>query len=304
MLGLAMTIPITETALDTYQGLDLWPGERVLSAIQTAQAGAVGGLTAALAAIVAAAEAFADAVRAGGRVIYVGAGSSGLIAQLDALELTGTFGIPMAQIRVLLAGGMANWTELQGGIEDDVVAGRTEMAALRPERRDCVIAVSASGSTPYTVAAAEAAAEAGATVIGLACNAAAPLLKGSAFAIHLATPPEVLAGSTRMNAGTAQKVALNMLSTLAALRLGHVHDGLMVNVRAENAKLRGRAAGIVARVAGCGAEEAFRLLEQADFDVKTAILMHRLGSPEAARAALAKADGHLRVALGGPATDL
>ena len=165
--------------------------------------------------------------------------------------------------------------------------------------RDTVIAVSASGSTPYTVAAARTARSSGARVIGIANN---PVTELSALADHsivLPTPPEVVAGSTRMGAGTAQKIALNMLSTLMAVELGHVHDGMMVNLRADNLKLRGRANGIVARVADTTEEGAASALETANGDVKTAILLAAgADSPSRARSLLAESDGHLRPALG------
>ncbi|MDR3494696.1 MAG: N-acetylmuramic acid 6-phosphate etherase [Ancalomicrobiaceae bacterium] len=290
-------LPTTEQALPAYSGLDLWPAGRILAAIVDAQTEAVRSVDAALPAIEAASLVFAAALRSGGRTIYVGAGSSGLIAELDALELPGTFGIKPAQIVILVAGRPAATGSLTGETEDDAATGRAEMAALVPSARDCIIAVSASGSTAYTVAAAAEARANGAHVVGMACNAGSALLGVADCPVLLPTPPEVLAGSTRMNAGTAQKCGLNMLSTLAAVRLGHVHDGLMVNVQADNAKLKRRAAGIVARVCGSSAEEARALLEAAGNDVKTAILLDRFGSIEAARCALERHGGHLRPAL-------
>ncbi|MDR3375163.1 MAG: N-acetylmuramic acid 6-phosphate etherase [Ancalomicrobiaceae bacterium] len=291
------TLPTTEQALAAYRGLDLWPAGSILAAIADAQTQAIGSVRAALPAIEAASAIFAEALKAGGRVIYVGAGSSGLIAELDALELPGTFGIKPAQVAILVAGKPAATGSLTGETEDDAEAGRAEMAALEPTEIDCVVAVSASGSTAYTLAAAEEARARGASVVGMACNAGSALLVAADVPVLLPTPPEVLAGSTRMNAGTAQKCALNMLSTLSAVRLGHVHDGMMVNVQADNAKLKGRAAGIIARICGIGAEAARARLEAAGNDVKTAILIERFGSIEAARAALLRHGGHLRPAL-------
>jgi N-acetylmuramic acid 6-phosphate etherase len=238
----------------------------------------------------------ARTIRDGGTLHYVAAGSSGLMAAADAQELGGTFSIPPGQLRIHMAGGLPTGVEMPGGTEDDVAGGKAALAELR--RRDTVVAVSASGSTPYTLAAVRIANELGATIVAIANNAGAPLLAEAHHPILLATPPEVLSGSTRMGAGTAQKIALNMLSTLMAIELGHVHDGMMVNLRADNMKLRDRAAAIVGKIAGVGAADANRALDAAEGHVKPAILVAAARIPMSeARALLDDTSGNLRAAL-------
>jgi len=210
---------------------------------------------------------------AGGRLVYAAAGSSGLMALADALELPGTFGIERGRILILIAGGEQALRDLAGAPEDDAAGAAASVRGTGIGPGDCLIALSASGSTPYALGALEAAAQLGCATVAVANNSGAPLLEKADVAILLETPPEVIAGSTRMGAGTAQKIALNMLSTLVAVHLGHVHDGYMVNLFADNAKLRGRAARIVAAVSGCGIEDAARLLDRSGGAVKTAILL-------------------------------
>ncbi len=213
----------------------------------------------------------AKTIRSGGVIHYVAAGSSGLMAAADAQELGGTFSIPASQLRIHMAGGLPTGVEMPGAAEDEDAGLRNDLQDL--QANDTVIAVSASGSTPYTLAACEIAQRKGATVIGIANNAQSPLLENADIPILLATPPELISGSTRMGAGTAQKVALNMLSSLMALELGHVHQGMMVNLRADNDKLRARAAGIVSRIAKVDAATAQSALDSAGGDVKPAILI-------------------------------
>ena len=289
-----MTGPRTEALHDRALGLDARP------LIEAALLLAEGQIAAAAcvkdAAIVAAASVMADTIRCGGRLHYAAAGSSGLMAAADAQELGGTFSIPAAQVRIHMAGGLPTGVEMPGDTEDDT-SGLTA-ASLGLSSRDIVIAVSASGTTPYTVAIAEIARSVGATVIGIANNPGSTLLDIADYPILLATPPEVLSGSTRMGAGTAQKIALNMLSTLMAIQLGHVHDGMMVNLRADNAKLRERAAGMVRQIAGVGKDEAGAALEKAKGDVKVAVLVAaQSASPDKARKMLQESKGNLREAL-------
>jgi N-acetylmuramic acid 6-phosphate etherase len=240
----------------------------------------------------------ATALASGHRLAYVGAGSSGLMALADCLELPGTYGIGVDEAIVILAGGRDSLTDMIGVGEDDEAAGVADIEATGIGAGDCVIAVSASGSTPYTVAAAKAAKARGAQVIGFANNAGAPLHDVADVAVLLATPPEVISGSTRMGAGTAQKIALNMLSTLMAVHLGHVLDGHMVNVRADNEKLRLRAARIVSDTTGIPTDVATGLLKESRGSVKHAILLAAgAGDIEAADAALVNAGQNLRRAM-------
>lgn len=295
----SMTVPVTEEANDVYRGLDRWQSDRILWAIVAAQTKAVASICDAVPALALAGEQAADRMRQGGRLIYAGAGSSGLLAQVDALELPGTYGIEPESVPVLLAGGDAALLAIPSEAEDDAAEALQSVERLNVGPLDVFVAVSASGRTPYTLAALAAAKQRGALTIGIACNAGAPMLLAADHAVLLATPPEVVAGSTRMNAGTAQKCALNMLSTLIGIRLGHVYDGMMVNVRAENDKLRQRAARIVAQACDLGEVAAAKLLDTAGGEVKTAIVLHHLpaGTPAGARAMLEAHSGDVRSAL-------
>lgn len=279
-------------------GLDLMADADILALLAGGQVAAAECVGAAAPAIAEGAALAARTIREGGRLIYAAAGSSGLMALADALELPGTYGIARDRIVVLLAGGNDALVDMRGGPEDDGDAARAALEAVAPDARDCVIAVTASGHTPYPLAAVDAARRAGARSIGIANNAGASLFERVDVSICLETPPEVIAGSTRMGAGTAQKIALNMLSTLMAIRLGHVHDGFMVNVVADNEKLRGRARGIVMAVAGVDGVVADRALKASDGAVKQAILLALgVSSPAEAETLLARHDGHLRPAI-------
>lgn len=268
-----MSATRTEMTHVEAQGFDTRPPQQALAILARAQAEAAQAVQQAVPDIARAARLAADCVEGGGRLVYAAAGSSGLMALADALELPGTYGLPRNRIKVLLAGGLAALTEMEGGPEDDGDAARAEIAAAKVGRGDCVIALTASGYTPYPMAAVEAARAAGAKTIGISNNGGAPLFDRVDVAICLPTPPEVIAGSTRMGAGTAQKIALNMLSTMMAIHLGHVHDGYMVNLIADNVKLRGRARRIVMAVGRVSEDKAAAALEQAGGAVKTAILL-------------------------------
>lgn len=294
-----MSATQTEMTHASAGGFDTRPPHEALAILAAAQAEAAHAVQEAVPAIAEAAQLAADCLRGGGRLVYVAAGSSGLMALADALELPGTYGIARDRIKVLLAGGIAALTEMEGGPEDDGDAARAEIAAAGVGPGDCVIALSASGYTPYPMAAVEAARAAGAGTIGISNNRGAALFGKVDVAICLPTPPEVIAGSTRMGAGTAQKIALNMLSTMMAIHLGHVHDGFMVNLIADNLKLRGRAKRIVMAVSGVDENVAADALERADGAVKVAIVLAAgADGVDTARRMLAESDGHLRPALG------
>ncbi|MDA7425649.1 N-acetylmuramic acid 6-phosphate etherase [Thalassococcus lentus] len=292
-----MNAKTTEHLHDFAIGLDQRAPEEIASLLAGGQLAAAVMVQHAISGICAGAKAMAQSIRVGGCLHYVAAGSSGLMAAADAQELGGTFSIPAAQLRIHMAGGLPTGVEMPGDTEDDTDSVLLAMSDVSAQ--DTIIAVSASGSTPYTVAAAERAKSLGASVIGIANNAGSNLLNLADHAVLLETPPEVLSGSTRMGAGTAQKIALNMLSTLMAVDLGHVHDGMMVNLRADNIKLRHRASGIVSQIAGVSIVDAGRALDDADGDVKTAVLIASRGlTPDAARVLLNETAGHLRPAMG------
>ncbi|WP_170409622.1 N-acetylmuramic acid 6-phosphate etherase [Ruegeria atlantica] len=291
-----MTLPPTEQLHPDANKLD--PQDLVASAraLVEGQIAAATSARGALAAIARGAAAMAQSIRAGGTLHYVAAGSSGLMAAADAQELGGTFSIPSDQLCIHMAGGLPTGVEMPGGAEDEADGLEDALSTLQPT--DTIIAVSASGSTRYTMIACNIARSHGATVIGIANNAGSPLLEGADIPILLATPPELVSGSTRMGAGTAQKIALNMLSSLMALQLGHIHGGMMVNLRADNDKLRARATGIVARIAEVDAETAKQALDAANGDVKPAVLIAARGmSPTDAMATLNASGGVLKSTL-------
>ncbi len=269
----------------------------LLAALLASQKRAVEAVAAASAAIEAAALTIAERLRAGGRLIYLGAGSSGLIALQDGAELPGTFGLDLSRIVFLIAGGMADLARIDGAAEDEISSAEKEIAALGPLERDVVIAISASGSTPYTVARAKAARERGAALVAIANRAACPLLHIADHPILIDSGPEALHGSTRLAAGTAQKCALGMLSTLANAELGHVFQGHMVNVRPDNEKLRRRAIHIIADITGVDEDAAAASLRNARNDVKCAVLIASGAPRERAEALIAEAHGHLGAAL-------
>ena len=288
----------TEALHRNAEGLDIQAPEAILVSLADAQIEAAKAVRNAIPAIAKAAEIIASRLNGGGKLAYAAAGSSGLMALADALELPGTFGIQRDRIAILIAGGDEAFRTLAGGPEDDTEEAASAVSKAGIGAGDCLIALSASGTTPYAVRAIEEAASRGAATIGIANNKDSALLRQAETAILLETPPEVIAGSTRMGAGTAQKIALNMLSTLTAVHLGHVHDGYMVNLMADNIKLRDRAARIVAAISGRDKDEAAGLLEKSGGAVKTAILLAAgADSADVARKILEETGQKLRPAL-------
>lgn len=291
-----MTKHATEQAHHEATGLDSGPLEVAADVLTRSQAAAAAVVQQVLPALCDGARAMARSLLQNGRVYYVAAGSSGLMAAADAMELGGTFGIPARQIRILMAGGIPSSPEMPGDTEDASDGLRSEMADLT--ELDTVLTLSASGTTPYTLEALRIATAAGATTIAIANNPGTPLLQQATHAILLETPPEVIAGSTRMGAGTAQKIALNTLSTLMAIELGHVHDGMMVNMKADNTKLRQRAQRMICAIANVSAAEADAALSRSGGALKPAILIAAgAETPKAALSLLESSKGHLRPAL-------
>lgn len=269
-----------------------------LQALFASQRRAIDAVAAALSAVARAAEAVSACLGAGGRLIYLGAGSSGLIAMQDGAELPGTFGLDPSRIVYLIAGGAGRAHDIDPAAEDDVEAAIRDIAALGPLAGDVVVAVSASGATPYTLAGARQARTRGALVVAIANRARSPLLEAADCPVLLESGAEALKGSTRLAAGTAQKCALGLISTLANARLGHTYRGLMVNVRPDNEKLRRRAIDIIATIAGVDEIVASASLVRANDDVKCAVLIAS-GAPskEAAEALVSSANGHVGAAL-------
>ncbi|NVO58613.1 N-acetylmuramic acid 6-phosphate etherase [Rhodobacteraceae bacterium B1Z28] len=285
-----MSLPATETLTDS-KVIDAIPALEAVDLMLNVQVDALGAVRKAGPALVLGADCMAKAIRSKNSIIYVAAGSSGLMALADACELPGTFGISPDLVKIHMAGGVPVDGRMPGATEDDTKAAKDVARSVSPG--DALIVLSASGTTPYALQAALSAKERGATVIGIANNRDAPLLEHSDVAIHLETPSEVIAGSTRMGAGTAQKVALNLMSSLMGANLGHVYQGMMVNLVADNAKLTKRAAYIVSHIASVSQDEADRALRQSNGHVKTAILVAGGLSPSAASTLLNTYYGHL-----------
>ncbi len=248
--------------------------------------------------IEAACSAAAPRLAGGGRLVYAGAGTSARVAAADAAELSPTFGFGPERIVLLIAGGPAALQTSVEDAEDDATAAEAGLARHAVGAGDVLIAVAASGATPFTVAAAVAARAAGAMTVGIAGVAACRLLQVVEHAILLRSGAEPIAGSTRLKAGTAQKVALNLISTLLMVRLGHVHDGLMVDMQPRNAKLRQRAVAMVLRIVGGDDQAAAqRALDASGGNVKRAVLRLRGLDSGAIEPALARGGGSLRAVL-------
>jgi N-acetylmuramic acid 6-phosphate etherase len=277
--------------------LDLLDADELVHTLLHAQEQAGPAVRCAASAIATAADLLAQCVVAGGRLVLLGAGTSGRLAVAEAAELPGTFGLAPDRVLGLLAGGGAHSLAGSDYDEDDVAAARADLAGLALGCGDVVVAVAASGQTPYTLAAAEVAQAAGAVVVAVVNTAGSSLADVADVAIEVLVGEEVLRGSTRLAAGTAQKIALNTLTTAAMARAGRVHDNLMIDVVAANAKLRERAAGIVAEIAQCPVPQARAALQACDWNARAAVLHVVLGLAPDQAARRAAAHESLRAAL-------
>jgi N-acetylmuramic acid 6-phosphate etherase len=251
----------------------------------------------ALPAINAAVEAAVLNLKRGGRLVYVGAGTSGRIAVQDGAELGPTYDWPTDRTVFLMAGGLQAVLESVEGAEDDEAKGAEAIANAELNENDVVIAVAASGTTPFTIGALRSAGARGALCIAVANNRGAPLFEPAHHRILIETGTEVLAGSTRMQAGTAQKIVLNLFSTAVMVKLGRVYRGLMVSMRASNAKLIRRAEVIVSQIVGCAENHAAKFVERADGDVKIAVLLGLGWEQTEAVEELLKHEGNLRAVI-------
>jgi N-acetylmuramic acid 6-phosphate etherase len=287
----------TEQISPRYLNLDSWSTAEMIAAMYEGQLSAAAAVRSALNDIAAAVDDAVPALQRGGRIVYAGAGTSGRIAVQDGTELPPTFGWPADRVVYAMAGGLGALVESVEGAEDDEEAGAAAMtdAGIGPD--DVVLGIAASGTTPFTIGALRAASTAGAVTIALANNADAPLFVVARHRILMETGTEVIAGSTRMKAGTAQKIVLNLFSSAVMVQLGRVYLGMMVHMRASNAKLRQRAEGMVRQIVGCDAESAARYVEQAEGDVKTAVMLGFGLNPAEAAAVLERHKGNLRDAV-------
>jgi N-acetylmuramic acid 6-phosphate etherase len=287
----------TEDVSARFVDLDEWPTFDAVEAMFEGQLSAVAAVRPALAAIAGAVDDAAQALRRGGRLVYAGAGTSGRVAVQDGAELPPTFDWPLEQLVFAMAGGPKALMRSAEGAEDDEAdaAAKVEAAGIGPD--DVVIGLAASGATPYTVEFVRRSTARGAVTLGVANNRDAPLLAVARHPILIETGAEVLAGSTRMKAGTAQKVALNLVSTAVMIRLGRVYRGMMVHMQASNTKLHRRAESMVSLITGCDEPAAAEALRQVGWDVKRAALVVNGLDPDTADVLLDRHAGSLRQAL-------
>lgn len=287
----------TEQIDPRYVELDSWSTAEMLAAMHDGQLAAAAAVRGALGAIADAVDDAVPALQRGGRLVYAGAGTSGRIGVQDGAELPPTYDWPTDRVVFAMAGGLDALVRSSEGAEDSETAGAKTMADANVGAIDVVVGIAASGTTPFTIGALRAASAAGAVTVAIANNPGAPLFEVARHRILVDSGSEVVAGSTRMNAGTADKIVLNLFSTALMVKMGRVYRGLMVDMRARNAKLRRRAAAIVAEIVRCPESDAARYVESADGDVKTAILLGFGLDRSKAAALLQRHGGNLRAAI-------
>jgi N-acetylmuramic acid 6-phosphate etherase len=274
---------------------------QILELINGEDATVAAAVRAVLPAIADAVDMIAARLHEGGRLIYVGAGTSGRLAVLDAAECVPTFSVDPERVQALIAGGKEALIRGIEGAEDSREGGRADLLALNLSAKDAVVGIAASGRTPYVVAALETANEVGAGTVGIVCSTPSVVLDAANIKIAALTGPEVITGSTRLKAGTAQKLILNSISSTVMIRLGKTYGNLMVDVKVSNVKLAARARRIVSEVTNLSEDEAGLVLERANNEVKTAIVMALMGvTADDARGLLAKEQGFLAKVIGKP----
>jgi N-acetylmuramic acid 6-phosphate etherase len=294
-----VTVRITEERNPNSLGIDEKPVEEILRIINAEDRKVPKAIATELPVIADAVEAIATTISNGGRVFFAGAGSSGRIGVAEAAEIPPTFGLPPQLVQGVMAGGADAYSGSVEVSEDDEPAGARMLMERGIGKDDILVALSASGRTPYALGALRKAREVGVMTVSLTCNPEAPMNSMADIPIVINVGPEVVAGSTRMKAGTAQKLVLNMLTTAAMIRLGRVYDGLMIGVQPTNEKLMERATRIIETIAEVSSEVASRALDKAQGDVRVAIVIAKTGeSPEESKRILDHAGGSLRRALG------
>jgi N-acetylmuramic acid 6-phosphate etherase len=292
--------PITEQRNPASSAIDALGTSAILEAIHQQDASVPAAVRAEIPNIALAVEAVVEALHHGGRLFYVGAGTSGRLGVLDAAECPPTFGVSRNTVQAILAGGTRALTRAAEAAEDDAAQGRRDLARRRIGSRDVVIGLTASGRTPYTLGALRYARSRRAATVAITVNPGSPVARAARIAIVPETGPEFLAGSTRMKAALAQKMVLHMISTAAMIRLGRVYQNYMVGVRPTNRKLVARACSIIAAVTGASLAAASRALRGAGLDARVAIVMLRTGIDRAAASRLlARHGGNLRETLDG-----
>lgn len=290
--------PITEQANPATATIDTLSAAEIVALINQEDKQPVQAVERELPNIARAVDAAVAGLRAGGRLLYFGAGTSGRLGVLDASEIPPTYGASPELVQGFIAGGDVSLRKSTEGAEDDQAAGRALIEELDVGEHDVVVGIAASGTTPWVLGVIEAAQARNAATVGISCNPESALAGQADIAITPVVGPEVIAGSSRMKAGTAQKLVLNMLSTAAMVRLGKVYGNLMVDVQPGNVKLRGRAARILQQAAGVDEASAVAALERSGYEVKPALVMLLAGvDADEARARLAAADGFVRDAI-------
>jgi N-acetylmuramic acid 6-phosphate etherase len=294
-----MKLPPTERPNPRTTRLDRLPTRRIVELLNREDARVAAAVRRALPQVARAADAVAKALREGRRVFYVGAGTSGRLGVLDAAEIPPTFGVPPRRVQAVIAGGRRAVFRSVEGAEDSAAAGAHDLGRRGLGRGDVVVVLTASGTTPYALGALEYARRRGAVSVAVTAVPRSSAARRARIAVCVATGAEAIAGSTRLKAGTAQKMVLNLLSTAAMVRLGHVYRNLMVNVATTNRKLRARGRRVLREALGRSPAAAERLLRQSGGKLKAAMVMGRLGcSRREAERRLARADGHVARAVG------
>jgi N-acetylmuramic acid 6-phosphate etherase len=292
-------LPPTEQANPRTRRLDRLPTRKVLDLLNREDAQVAGAVRRTLPQVARAVDEIVKHWKHGGRLFYVGAGTSGRLGMLDAVECPPTFQVPPSRVQAVIAGGRSAMFRSSEAAEDSAAQGARDLARKKVGKNDVVVVLTASGSTPYALGALDAARRRGAFTVAVTANRRSPAARRAHVALCPDTGPEAIAGSTRLKAGTAQKLVLNLLSTAAMVRLGHVYRNLMVNVQMSNQKLRRRGRRVLMEALGCDEAAAGRLIRRSGGSLKVAIVMGRMGCSraEAARR-LARAEGHVARALG------
>jgi N-acetylmuramic acid 6-phosphate etherase len=289
----------TEHRNPSSRGLDRLPTQAILRLMNREDRKVAAAVGREIPSIARAVDAIVAGIRKGGRLLYVGAGTSGRLAVLDAAECPPTFGISPKVVQALIAGGRRALTGAVEGAEDSTSNAVRELRAKKVKRGDVIVGIAASGTTPYVLSALAFARRRGATTVAITSNRNAPIARDAQIVIAAEVGPEVVTGSTRLKAGSSQKLVLNMLSTAAMVRLGHVYDNLMIDVALTNQKLRRRGLHILMEASGASLLAAERALRQSGHDLRVALTMLKRGTEaNGARARLALAKGNLRQALG------
>ncbi|MCO5732388.1 N-acetylmuramic acid 6-phosphate etherase [Rhizobium sp. SSA_523] len=289
---------VSEARNPNSMNIDLLPTEDILTVMNREDANVPGAVAKVIPEIAKAVDEIVRAFRQGGRLIYIGAGTSARLGVLDASECPPTFSVPEGMVVGLIAGGQRAILHAVEGAEDDVDEGRRNLEDISLTAKDVVVGIAVSGRTPYVVGALNYAKSIGATTVSLTCNPLSTLADMADIAISPVVGPEVVTGSTRLKSGTAQKLVLNMLTTASMIRIGKTYENLMVDLTISNQKLQARAIRIISEATGCSADQAEEILEKSGNNVKLAILMVLTGlDRDSAGAALLQSDGFLRKAL-------